>query len=281
MLYIHWNINPEIFYSPGFDLRYYSIMFMLAFASSYYLLSRIFKKENIDAKLLNSLTVYVIAGTIIGARLGHCLFYEFDYYKSHLLEIVLPFTITNGQLDFTGYQGLASHGGALGILIAIWLYNRKYKTGILWVPDRLCIVIPLAGFFIRTGNFFNSEIIGKPSNMPWAVVFGRIDAIPRHPAMLYEALCYLIIFIILYRFYKIPFYRKRNGLLFGIFLVLVFSARFFIEFFKENQEAFEGRWVLNLGQLLSIPFMIAGLWLIIKKYQSGADESFPNKNPVL
>jgi phosphatidylglycerol:prolipoprotein diacylglycerol transferase len=260
---IHWNVNPEIFRIGSFALRYYSIMFMLAFASSYLVLSKIFIQENINGKLLNRLSVYIFLGTIAGARLGHCLFYEFDYYKSHLLEIILPFRFSNGHFELTGYQGLASHGGA----IAVWLFSRRYKIKIIWLLDRLAIIIPLAAFFIRTGNFFNSEIIGKPADVPWAVVFERVDNLPRHPAMLYEALCYLIIFFVLLMFYKKKIYQLKPGFLFGIFLVLLFSVRFFTEFFKENQETFENNLPFNMGQLLSIPFIIAGLWLVFGKHK--------------
>ncbi|MGH2649200.1 MAG: prolipoprotein diacylglyceryl transferase, partial [Ginsengibacter sp.] len=238
------------------------------FTTSYYILSKIFINENKNIELLNRLTLYIFLGTIIGARLGDCFFYDWNYFKKVPWEIVLPFKIQNGHLEFTGYQGLASHGGALGILTAVWLYNRKYKLGLLWILDRLGIAVALAGFFIRTGNFFNSEIIGKPSNVPWAIVFDKVDEVPRHPAMLYEAICYLVIFFILYQLYKIKIFKVRRGLLFGIFLVLLFSVRFCLEFFKENQEVFENHWPLNLGQLLSVPFIIAGCWLIIKKYKA-------------
>lgn len=196
LLYINWNINPEIFRIGGFGLRYYSIMFALAFYFSYLILSKIYTKENVSIQLLNKLTIYVFLGTLIGARLGQVLFYESGYFKNHLLEIFLPFTIhPNGNFEWTGYQGLASHGGALGILIALAFYCKKYKQSFLWVIDRLVIVVPLAGFFIRIGNLFNSEIIGKPTNVSWAFVFEKVDFIPRHPAQLYEAIAYLIIFL--------------------------------------------------------------------------------------
>ncbi|MEO5909082.1 MAG: prolipoprotein diacylglyceryl transferase, partial [Ginsengibacter sp.] len=261
-LQIRWNINPEIFRVGGFGLRYYSLMFMLAFIVSYYLLSRIFKKENVPQRLLDKLLIYVFIGTIAGARLGHTLFYEFGYYKNHLLEIILPFTFTNGQFEFTGYQGLASHGGALGILLAVALYCKKYKQSFLWVMDRLVIVVALSGFFIRVGNFFNSEIIGKPTGHSWGVIFERVDLIPRHPAQLYEAFSYLVIFFILWGIYQKKSAFLKKGFLFGLFLVLLFTVRFLIEFVKENQEPFEASWPLNLGQILSLPFILAGLFFI-------------------
>ncbi len=222
LLYINWNINPEIFRIGGFALRYYSIMFALAFICSYFLLSKIYRNEKVSLFFLNKLFVYVFIGTLIGARLGHTLFYEFGYYKHHLLEIILPFSIRNGKFELTGYQGLASHGGALGILTALTLYCRKYKQSFLWTLDRLVIVVALSGFFIRMGNLFNSEIIGKPANVSWAFVFERVDMIPRHPAQLYEAICYLIIFFILWSVYKKRGLSLQRGFLFGLFLVLVF-----------------------------------------------------------
>lgn len=261
-LQIRWNINPEIFHIGGFGLRYYSLMFVLAFVFSYYLLSHIFKKENVPHRLLDKLLLYVFIGTLAGARLGHTLFYEFGYYKDHLLEIILPFTVTNGHFEFTGYQGLASHGGAIGILIAVALYCKKYKQSFLWVMDRLVIVVALAGFFIRVGNFFNSEIIGKPTNLRWGVIFERIDLIPRHPAQLYEALSYLLIFGVLWLIYKSKAMASSKGFLFGLFLILVFTARFLIEFVKENQEPFESALPLNLGQLLSLPFILIGIYFV-------------------
>ena len=206
--------------------------------------------------------LYVVIGTLAGARLGHTLFYEFGYYKNHLLEIILPFRITNGQFELSGYQGLASHGGAIGILLAVALYCRKYKQSFLWIMDRLVIVVALSGFFIRVGNFFNSEIIGKPTNLSWGVIFERVDLIPRHPAQLYEAFSYLFIFGLLWLIYKRKGITLSRGFLFGLFLVLVFAARFIIEFAKEIQEPFEAALLLNLGQILSLPFILVGLYYI-------------------
>lgn len=265
LLYIHWNINPEIFRIGGFGIRYYSIMFALAFFFSYKLLSKIYGRENVSIEFLNKLAIYIFFGTLIGARLGQVLFYEFGYYKNHALEIFLPFTNYNGHFEWTGYQGLASHGGALGILIALILYCKKYKQSFLWVLDRLVIVVPLAGFFIRVGNLFNSEIIGKPTNILWAFIFEKVDFIPRHPSQLYEAIAYLLIFFVLLKLYHIKEWQLRKGFLFGLFLVCVFSARFLIEFTKENQEAFENALPINLGQILSIPFILVGFYFIFRK----------------
>jgi phosphatidylglycerol---prolipoprotein diacylglyceryl transferase len=265
LLQIHWNIDSEIFRIGGFALRYYTLCFLMAFAFSYWLLSRIYKKEGADKTLLGKLTVYVLIGTIVGARLGHCLFYEFDYYKTKPWEIILPFRWENGRFELTGFQGLASHGGAIGILTAVGLYCRKYKTSMLWVLDRLVIAVAIAGFFIRTGNFFNSEIIGKPTNLPWAVVFERVDNVARHPAQLYEAICYAGIFVLLLLFYRRRIAFTKPGFLFGLFLITVFGVRFCMEFLKENQEAFEEGLLLNMGQLLSIPLIIVGLFFTLRK----------------
>ena len=265
LVYINWNINPEIFRIGGFSIRYYSVLFALAFFSSYYFISSIYKKEGVPDKLLQKLLIFVIVGTIVGARLGHTLFYEFGYYRHHLLEIILPFRISNGKFELTGYRGLASHGGAIGILITVALYCKKYKLPFLWVLDRLAIVVALSGFFIRLGNLFNSEIIGRPSNLPWSFIFEKVDLIPRHPSQLYEAIAYLIIFFVLWKLFQVKSLHLQKGFLFGLFLVLVFAARFFIEFTKEAQEGFEKTWILNLGQWLSIPFIMTGLYLVFRQ----------------
>ena len=264
-LFVNWNVNPKIFRVGGFALRYYSLMFLAAFFFSYLILSKIYKRENVPIILLNKLLLYVFIGTLVGARLGHTLFYEFGYFKNHLLEIILPFRIQNGKFEFTGYRGLASHGGAIGILLAVALYCKKYKQSFLWVIDRLVIVVALSGFFIRLGNLFNSEIIGRPADLPWAFVFERVDFIPRHPAQLYEAFCYLLIFFTLWIIYNRRGQQLKKGFLFGLFLILLFSVRFMIEFVKENQESFENRLLINMGQILSIPFILTGLYFVFKK----------------
>ncbi|QNL48935.1 prolipoprotein diacylglyceryl transferase [Olivibacter sp. SDN3] len=261
---IHWDINPEIFSIGSFGLRYYTLCFMLAFFLSYVILLNIFRKEGKSQELLDKLTIYVFIGTVLGARIGHCLFYEFDYYKDHLLEMILPIRNINGNLTFTGYQGLASHGGAIGIILALILYCRKTKVNFWWIADRLVIVAALSGTLIRLGNFFNSEIIGTPSKLPWAVIFAQIDNIPRHPAQLYESLGYLLIFLLLYSSYRQKKYIKP-AYLFGFFMATVFGLRFIMEFVKENQEAFENNMTLNMGQILSAPFIILGLYFIFRK----------------
>lgn len=260
---IFWDIDPEMFSIGSFSLRYYTLCFLLAFIVSYILMLRIFKRENKSQELLDQLSIYIFLGTLLGARLGHCLFYEFDYYKDHPLEMLLPYTYINGQFTLTGFHGLASHGGAIGILVAMYLFCRKTKTSFIWLADRLVIVVAIAGAFVRLGNFFNSEIIGLPSDLPWAVIFAKVDAIPRHPAQLYEAIAYIAIFVLLWVMYHGK-RRLKPGFLFGIFFITLFGARFFLEFFKENQEAFEEGMRYNMGQLLSIPFVLVGLYFALR-----------------
>ncbi len=262
LLFIRWNISPEIFRIDGFAFRYYSLAFLLAFLASYRIMAYMLDREGKSRAILDRLLIYVVAGTIIGARLGHCLFYEFGYYRHHLLEIVLPFRWGSAGIEWTGYQGLASHGGAIGILVATGWFAHRYKLSWIWLLDRLAVVVPLAGGLVRIGNFFNAEIVGLPSQLPWAVIFERVDDIPRHPAQLYEAACYFIIFALLISLYKKNKAARQPGYLFGLLLILVFSARFLIEFIKENQEAFENGHLLNMGQLLSLPLIAAGFYFL-------------------
>lgn len=252
--YINWNASPEIFRIGPIAIRWYGLLFALGFVLGYQIMSKFYLKEKRPLKDLESLTITMIVGTILGARLGHCLFYDPVYYLSDPVRIL---KIWEG--------GLASHGAAIGILLAIWYYIKKHpKYTMLWILDRVVIVVALAGALIRIGNFFNSEIIGTQASIPWAVIFVKHDLLPRHPAQLYESLSYLLIFFYLFRSYykldgKIP-----AGRFFGMFLILVFGARFFIEFFKEVQSPFEHNLPLDLGQLLSIPFVLAGIYFVIR-----------------
>jgi phosphatidylglycerol---prolipoprotein diacylglyceryl transferase len=256
---ITWDINPEIFSLGPISVRWYGLLFAASFLVGFQIMTKIFDKENKSQNDLNDLLWYMIIGTIVGARLGHCLFYNPEYYLSHPLEILK-----------TWKGGLASHGAAIGIVSAIYLYSKK-KIGqsFLWTSDRVVITVALAGFFIRTGNLMNSEIIGKVTDVPWAFKFVNAyvkdPMVPRHPAQLYEALSYLVIFVILFLIYQKSYKKIKEGFLFGLFLVLVFSARFIIEFFKENQSAFEQGMTLNLGQTLSIPLILWGLYLLFVK----------------
>ena len=273
--HIIWDISPEIFTIGSLSIRYYSLLFGTGIMASFFLLSYYFKKENKNMELLEQIFMYIFFGIIIGARVGHCLFYEADYYLSHPLEIILPWrgSIFGDDFRFTGFQGLASHGGALGILIAIIIISKKNKVPIYWILDKVALVIPLSAASIRIGNFFNSEILGKATDSSLGIVFVRVDNIPRHPAQLYEALAYIIILLIVNFYYK--YIQKVNtekkvigdGHIFGIMLSLVFIARIIIEYFKENQEAFEQGMILNMGQLLSIPFVLAGVYIAVRKWR--------------
>jgi phosphatidylglycerol:prolipoprotein diacylglycerol transferase len=252
LLIIPWDVNPEIFRIGPVAIRWYGLLFASSFLFGYIIMNRIFKNENLPQSVLDRLTVYMAIGTVVGARLGHVLFYEPQYYLSHPLEIL---KIYKG--------GLASHGAAIGILIAIWIFARQQKKDYTWVIDRIAIVVALSGFFIRMGNLMNSEIYGVETTLPWGFVFlQKGETVPKHPTQIYEALVYLGIFILLYRIYWKNKGEHIQGLLISLTLILIFTARFFIEFLKEDQVAFESGMKLNMGQLLSIPFVIAGfVWL--------------------
>lgn len=255
---ITWDVNPEIFSIGKLSIRYYGLLFALGFLGGYYILERMFRREKIQQEWLDKIFIYVMVATVVGARLGHVIFYGWDYYSQNPSEILM---IQKG--------GLASHGGAIGILIGIWLYSRfvTHKSPI-WSLDRIVVPTALAGALIRLGNLMNSEIIGRPTDLPWAFQFLRADIenplLPRHPSQLYEAACYIVVFAVLLYLYWKTEARNKQGMLFGVFLIGVFAARFFIEFLKENQEAFEQGMVINMGQLLSIPFVVAGIYLLAK-----------------
>ncbi len=260
---INWNVDPTIYWiTETFPLKYYGLFFVTGILLAHYVAKRIYDKENIPIENLEKLFIYIVAGIVLGARLGHCLFYEPSYYFQNPLEILLPIKKIGDSYQFIGFQGLASHGGGLGTLIAIGIYCKKYKTNYLWVLDKIAIVTPIVAVFIRLGNFMNSEIYGKPTNGNWGIIFQRDDVIPRHPTQLYEAFAYLLIFGVLMFIYKKIAKEKSNGLIFGFLLVLVFLARFIIEFFKENQVGFEDEMIINMGQTLSVPFIAIGLILI-------------------
>jgi len=224
----------------------------------------IFRRENIPPEHLERLSIYGIIGIFVGARLGHCLFYEPSYYFAHPLEMILPIQpLPGGGYKFSGYQGLASHGGILGLLIALFLYSRKTKQSMINTIDLIAVVAVLEFGFIRLGNFMNSEIIGIPTTKPWSVIFERVDNLPRHPAQLYEAISYFIIFTIMMILYKNMRDRLKNGFFFGLATVLCCIARFMIEFVKENQVGFEDGMTFNMGQLLSLPYLVVGIGFII------------------
>ena len=262
--YIHWNPDPEIITIFGIPIRYYGLLFVTGLIICVYILRWIFKKENIPSENLEKLSVYGMIGIFAGARLGHCLFYEPNYYLSHPLEMILPIKLLNGgEIKFIGYQGLASHGGALGLIVALIFYSRKTKHSIIDTLDLIAVVAGLGGGFIRLANLMNSEIIGMPTSKPWAFIFERVDNIPRHPTQLYEALAYFLIFGITFTLYRTKRKYLKNGFFFGSALILIFTARFFIEFIKERQVPFEENMKLDMGQLLSFPYIIIGIGFII------------------
>lgn len=251
---IVWNVNPEIIRIGNFAIRYYGVLFALGFILGYIIMGKIFKREKIPPKLLDTLTTYMVIGTVAGARLGHCLFYEPGYYLSHPIEIL---KIWEG--------GLASHGAAIGIIVALYFFARKTQKPWLWILDRIVIVVALAGFCIRIGNLMNSEIYGHETSLPWGFIFERNhEILPKHPTQIYEGLGYLIIFVILYFLYRQKSETLKQGFLFGLFLILLFGIRFIIEFIKEPQVEFESGMALNLGQILSIPLIITGIVLLIR-----------------
>ena len=261
---INWNVDSVIFWiTDSFPLKYYGLLFVTGLILGYHIVKKIYAKENVPVENLDKILIYIIVGTVLGARLGHCFFYEPDYFLKNPIEILLPIKKIGDSYSFVGFRGLASNGGTIGVLIAVIVYCKKHKVNLLWQLDRIAIGVPVAAAFIRFGNFMNSEIYGKPTDGSWGVVFQKDDLIPRHPTQLYEAFSYLLIFAIVYFLYQSKVSQKGNGLIFGCFLVLLFTARFCIEYFKENQESFENQMPINMGQLLSIPFIIAGLILIV------------------
>ena len=253
-----WNIPPDINIF-GLHIHLYGLFFALGLLFGGLVVMQKMQKLNAP----QSYFIYAFIGVFVGARLFHCIFYEPDYYFSHPLEMLLPISFQSGKLQFVGYQGLASHGGTLGLMIALWFYARKHKINYLQICDIFAFAVPLAGGFIRLGNLMNSEIVGAPTAMPWAFVFPQIDLIPRHPAQLYEAVWYFLLAVFMLILFKKIGFKYRYGFYMGIGLVGVAVFRFFIEFLKAPQVDFENSMLLNVGQLLSIPFILAGIWLII------------------
>lgn len=262
--YIIWDMDPKIF--DGFEfLRWYGLCWAVGMILGYRIMLNIYKVEGIPNVELDKLTTYVMLGAIIGARFGHILFYDPLYYLNNPIEI-LPIRI-KPTFQFTGLAGLASHGGIMGALIALYLYNRKFENDYLWLLDRLVIGGALLGGLIRIGNLMNSEIIGTPTNLPWGFVFTHVDQIPRHPSQLYEAIFYLLIFALLFSLWKSRKTHQHLGLLFGLGLTLIFIQRFIVEFVKEDQVSFEGGLFLNMGQILSIPMMLIGMVFIVRSFK--------------
>jgi len=251
-----WSVDPILFELGPFSVKWYGLLFAISFIVGFYIMERIYRLESKPVESLNSLLMVMVVATIVGARLGHCLLYDPGFYLSHPLEIL---KIWKG--------GLASHGGAIGIVSGLWIYSRKHEAQpVLWLLDRIAIPVALAGSFIRLGNFFNSEIVGEPSDVPWAIVFARLDGLARHPAQLYESVAYLIIFGSLLAIYRRLGPSIPAGRLIGLFMILVFGARFMIEFVKTAQAAYSLPFALSVGQFLSIPAILIGIWLLYKSF---------------
>lgn len=258
---IIWNVDPSII--PSFEfLRWYGLFWATGILLGYQTMLLMYRKEGLTQSDLDKLATYVVFGAIIGARFGHVLFYDPVHYWNNPIEI-LPIRI-NPHFQFTGLAGLASHGGVIGALIALYLYTKKYQKDYLWTLDRLTISASLLGCFIRLGNLMNSEIIGTPTNLPWAFVFTHVDQIPRHPSQLYEAIFYFLIFVILFVLWRSRKTHQHVGLIFGLGLTLIFIQRFIVEFVKEDQVPFEDALFLNMGQILSIPMMLIGVLFIVR-----------------
>jgi phosphatidylglycerol:prolipoprotein diacylglycerol transferase len=294
----HLIWNP----SEGIDLgffviRYYSLMFVIAFGLGWYIMKRIFERENESLEKLDSLFIWTVLATLLGARLGHVFFYDWEYYSNHLSEILLPFRFTPA-FEFTGFQGLASHGAAIAIILAMYFFSKKVmKRPLLWVLDRVVIPVASGAIFVRIGNFFNSEIVGHETNSAFGIRFvrdqftsrdavtqtqlpnpkaayhaivndpqfaGLLQQVPaKHPAQLYESICYVFVFAILFFLYWRTNARERQGFLFGMFLVLLWTVRFVVEYVKESQGGIEEYLGLfSTGQWLSIPFTLIGLYFI-------------------
>ena len=263
LLYIHWNPDLVAFHIGSFSIRWYSLCWLLGLLAAFLLVKRLYKEQKIKPELFDPLFIYCFIGILIGSRLGHCLFYEPGYFLSsfrHMVEMILPIRfLADGSWKFTGYEGLASHGGTIGLIIALWLYVRHTKVNLWRVLDNVAIATPVTACLIRLGNLMNSEIIGKATDVPWAFIFERVDLTPRHPGQLYEALAYALFFFIGWYLYRRQPQRVGTGFFFGLCITLIFAARFFIEFTKDIQEAFEASMALNMGQLLSLPFVALGL----------------------
>ncbi|MEM6379124.1 MAG: prolipoprotein diacylglyceryl transferase [Bacteroidota bacterium] len=259
---IVWNPSKGI--DLGFfTLHYYSMMWIVAFLLGFQIMKRIYKHEGQSDESLDSLFIYSVLGIMLGARLGHVIFYQPELITEDFFSIFLPFKFKGG-FEFTGFQGLASHGAAIAMIISMYLYNKKIlKKSVLWILDRVVIPVASGAVFVRLGNFINSEIIGKPTNSDYGVVFKQLgEDFPRHPAQLYEAGSYIFVFLALFYFYWKTKKSEQEGFLFGLFLVMLWTVRFFVEFVKEAQNPERADWLLNTGQLLSIPFILIGLYFM-------------------
>lgn len=263
LLYILWNPDLEIFRIGNFAIRWYSTCWLIGLALAYFIVKWLYNDQKVKDAYFDPLFIYCFLGILIGARLGHCLFYQPEYFLSswtHVVEMFLPIhQMADGSWKFTGYEGLASHGGTIGLMVALYLYYRKTGMNLWHVLDDIAIATPITACFIRLGNLMNSEIIGTPTNVPWAFIFERVDMTPRHPGQLYEAIAYFFFFFVMLHFYKRTSKEVGTGFYFGLCLTLIFTFRFFIEYTKDIQVDFESGMIFNMGQLLSIPFIILGI----------------------
>jgi prolipoprotein diacylglyceryl transferase len=253
--FLSWNPDPVFFTIPfiNWPVRWYGLTWTLAFLVAYFIMKKVFNAEKRSEDNLGVLAVYIMIATVLGARLGHCLFYEPEKYLANPLNIL---KIYNG--------GLASHGATLGIIIGVWLYCRKYKENLLWLFDRMALVAAISAACIRFGNFMNSEIIGKVTDVPWAIVFVRRDQFPRHAAQLYECIFYFLLFLVIYFLWNKRREKLKPGFSLGLFCVGMFTFRFFVEYIKENQVSFENGLFFNMGQLLSVPFIVFGIYMMAR-----------------
>lgn len=263
LLYILWNPDLEIFRIGNFAIRWYGTCWAIGLVLAYFIVKWLYKDQKVKDAYFDPLFMYCLFGILIGARLGHCLFYQPEYFLSswtHVVEMFLPIhQMADGSWKYTGYEGLASHGGTIGLMVALYMYYRKTGMNLWHVLDDIAIATPITACFIRLGNLMNSEIIGTPTNVPWAFIFERVDMTPRHPGQLYEAIAYFFFFFVMLHFYKRTTKKVGTGFYFGLCLTLIFTFRFFIEYTKDIQVDFESGMILNMGQLLSIPFIILGI----------------------
>ncbi|MDB2702648.1 prolipoprotein diacylglyceryl transferase [Flavobacteriaceae bacterium] len=265
LLKIQWEPSTTLFKLGSFGVHYYSLMFVIAFLLGLRILKKMYEEEKVSTETLENLLFYIVISTLLGARLGHVFFYDWAYYQNHLLEILLPIASSaEGGYSFVGFRGLASHGAAIGILLGVIVYQRTYPyKPLLWILDRIIIPITLGAGFVRIGNFFNSEIVGNYTGNNFGVVFvNRGEILPRHPAQLYEAIAYILLFFFLRYLYQKGI-KRQDGFILGVFMAVLFSIRFMVEFVKESQGGFETALpALSTGQWLSIPLIIAGLILM-------------------
>ncbi len=266
--YIMWNPDTVAINLGFIAIRWYALCWLLGLVGGYFMVQWLYKDQKIGDDKFEPLFIYCFVGILVGARLGHCIFYQPDYFLSsgrHIVEMLLPIHfLPEGGWKFTGYEGLASHGGTIGLMIALWLYSRRTKVKLWTVLDNIAIATPIAACFIRLGNLMNSEIIGKVTDVPWAFVFERVDMLPRHPGQLYEAIAYFCFLFVGLYFYKKRKVEAGRGFYFGLCLALIFTFRFFIEYTKDIQVSFESGMLFNMGQILSVPFILLGVWCMYR-----------------